>query len=539
MKRLCILIFLFLSGCGVNEISETENSDITVDTSENTEIEVDEVFENAVSENDNINQFQTGSFNLPVFNGECIYSEAEALQELQTLREVNNLDFDINIIYQTGPVKCVGKVWGANLAQGALIDESISYIDLIVGKDDLNNQSRAKVPSEYSRTSDLGSIQANLLFDFSTFGDYITDIDYFDNLETYFFVGHQKSMIYSFDKESSEIKPLVDLSSFVGTTENWETGLLSMNPIKFEDNKLYFLAGYTDKEIRVSISIFSYDYGIDTIKKEKELFLSPQNSNLDWLNCGNIERVNQNTWVFCVGDQDSLYALNETSLRTDLYSGKLIMFSMNESFEVYPASTPSYDPEIFSPVGGDVRPESVLSTPGIKSKFEIEYILALGFRNPWGFAVGDGYIFAPDVGLNKVEEINFVDLNSLDPKFFGWPHKEGEFYYAKDEIGKFWDYEVKPIYSHASVDERCANIGGAIHKSESLPGWNEYFFFLDQCTFEIFIINKSGDNVFRTRSESIKVAPVVVKNDKDGNIIISTYTGQIFWLDLSSLNLSG
>ena len=63
--------------------------------------------------------------------------------------------------------------------------------------------------------------------------------------------------------------------------------------------------------------------------------------------------------------------------------------------------------------------------------------------------------------------------------------------------------------------------------------------FLDQCTFEIFIINKSGDNVFRTRSESIKVAPVVVKNDKDGNIIISTYTGQIFLLDLSSLDLSG
>ena len=165
-----------MSGCGVNEISETENSDISVYTSENTEIEVDEVFENAVSENDNINQSQTGSFNLPVFNGECIYSEAEALQELQTLKEVNNLDFDINIIYQTGPVECVGKVWGANLAQGAIIDESTSYIDLIVGKDDLNNQSRAKVPSEYSRTSDLGSIEANLLFDFSNFGDYITDI---------------------------------------------------------------------------------------------------------------------------------------------------------------------------------------------------------------------------------------------------------------------------------------------------------------------------------------------------------------------------
>ena len=109
MKRLYLLIFLFLSGCGVNEITETENSDISVNISENTEIEVDEVSQNAVSENGNINQFQTGSFNLPVFNGECIYSEAEALQELQTLKEVNNLNFDINIIYQTGPVECVGR----------------------------------------------------------------------------------------------------------------------------------------------------------------------------------------------------------------------------------------------------------------------------------------------------------------------------------------------------------------------------------------------------------------------------------------------
>ena len=79
------------------------------------------------------------------------------------------------------------------------------------------------------------------------------------------------------------------------------------------------------------------------------------------------------------------------------------MFSLTESFEVIPANTPVYNPEIFSPIGGDVRPESVLSTPGIKSKFEIEHILALGFRNPWGFAIGDGYIYAPDVGLNKVE----------------------------------------------------------------------------------------------------------------------------------------
>ena len=536
MRKVYLIIFLLFLTCGTNETTDLESSVEPLNIVDNKEVEVDKNFESNDLENSNFDDSQTGSFNLPVFNGECIYSETEAIQELQALRESNNLEFEINIIYQAGPAECAGRVWGASMAQGAIIDINTSYIDLIVGKTDLNTQSRKEVPSEYDRTSDLGPVEANLLFDFSSFGDYITDIDYFSDMETYFFVGHQKSTIYTFDPESEEIISLIDLSSYIGTTENWETGLLSINPIKFEDNKLYFLAGYTDKEIRVSISIFSYDYNLDETKKEKELFLSPQNSNLDWLNCGNIERFNENTWVFCVGDQDSLYALNETSLRTDLYSGKLIMFSLTESFEVIPANTPVYNPEIFSPIGGDVRPESVLSTPGIKSKFEIEHILALGFRNPWGFAIGDGYIFAPDVGLNKVEEINFIDLNSLEPKFYGWPHKEGEFYYAKDEIGKFWDYEVKPIYSHASVDNRCANIGGAIHKSNSLPGWNEYFFFLDQCTFEIFIINKSGEKVFRTQSTSISSAPVVVKNDKHGNIIISTYTGQIFLLDLESLN---
>ena len=85
---------------------------------------------------------------------------------------------------------------------------------------------------------------------------------------------------------------------------------------------------------------------------------------------------------------------------------------------------------------------------------------------------------------------------------------------------------------------RCANIGGAIHKSEKLPGWNGYFFFVDQCTYEIFIINKTGETVFRSISESIKSPPVVVKNDYLGNILISTYTGEIFQLDLDSLNLA-
>ena len=337
---------------------------------------------------------------------------------------------------------------------------------------------------------------------------------------------------------TDDITPLIDLKDYVGTTENWETGLLSIDIIKTEGDKIYFLAGYTDKDINLSISLFDYDFQTGGIDKEKELFLSTRNGSEDQHNCGNIERINKQTWIFCVGDQDTLYALNENSIRTDLYSGKLIVFSMDDDFELLQTDSPSYNPDIFTPVGLDVRPKAVLASPPVKSSFEINNILALGFRNPWGFAVYDSHVFIPDVGLNKVEEINYLNLDSLEPKFYGWPHKEGDFYYAQDKVGRFWDYEVTPIYQHSSEEDRCANIGGAVHQSKALPGWNGYFFFLDQCTYEIFIINDSGETVFRATSEAISSPPVVVKNNYLGEILISTYTGEIFLLDLKSLDLT-
>ena len=136
----------------------------------------------------------------------------------------------------------------------------------------------------------------------------------------------------------------------------------------------------------------------------------------------------------------------------------------------------------------------------------------------------------------------------MEPKFYGWPHKEGDFFYAREIKGNFWDYEVLPIYQHSSEENRCANIGGAVHKTDhtAMQGWNGYFIFADQCTFEIFLINKTGDRVYRAKpipllgeeENTIKSPPVAVKNTADGDITISTYTGEIYYLSLASLNLS-
>ena len=86
------------------------------------------------------------------------------------------------------------------------------------------------------------------------------------------------------------------------------------------------------------------------------------------------------TLGFCVGDH-TLYALNETSLKQILFWK--VNYVFNEHYEVIPAITPKYNPDIFTPVGGNTRPKSVLASPVVKSKYEIEYILAL-FQKPMG-----------------------------------------------------------------------------------------------------------------------------------------------------------
>ncbi len=478
------------------------------------------------------------SFILPTYNGECLFTEEDALDDLNKLKLDSNLDFQINILYQTGPADCVGKVWGSNLDQGKVVDTDINNIDLIVGKEDLNDQSRGEsLPNEYDRTIDLGLVEGSILMDLSSFQDYATDIDYLEGIQSYLMVGHSKSVIYKYDISTQETNLWLDFSKYVGTTGNWETGLLSLDHMYDKEGYHYFLVSYTDKELNLALSIFEIGKEDSKIKKEKDLFISPQSGAFDFHYGGNIERVNEETWIFGVGDQDTMYGLYENPLRTDILSGKLIMFSVDDEFNIYNANTPTYDPDIFSPIGGDLRPKAILAEPAKKSNSEIKHILALGFRNPWGFSIYENYLFVPDVGLNKVEELNILNLNLNQPMFFGWPHREGTFYYAQDRVGKFWDYEITPAYQHSSEDGRCANIGGAVHRSQDSPGWNGYFFFIDQCSFEIFIINHKADNVFRSSSSIIKSAPVVIKNDKDGNILLSTFTGQIYLLDLKTLNL--
>ena len=100
-KSLSLIFLLLIIGCSATDVQEVTTEETVV----------------------------KGSFALPAYNGQCIYSQEEAVNELESLRQEESLDFEINILYQAGPPECNGRVWGSNLAQGAKVDIDTSRID--------------------------------------------------------------------------------------------------------------------------------------------------------------------------------------------------------------------------------------------------------------------------------------------------------------------------------------------------------------------------------------------------------------------------
>ena len=72
-------------------------------------------------------------FNLPAFNSSCEFTINEAENILIEERKINNLSFEIKIIYEDSS-NCTGKVIGTNLPQGAFINKDVEEIVLVADK---------------------------------------------------------------------------------------------------------------------------------------------------------------------------------------------------------------------------------------------------------------------------------------------------------------------------------------------------------------------------------------------------------------------
>jgi glucose/arabinose dehydrogenase len=96
-------------------------------------------------------------------------------------------------------------------------------------------------------------------------------------------------------------------------------------------------------------------------------------------------------------------------------------------------------------------------------------IFALGLRNPYRFSFDGNDLLVADVGQNRVEELNRVELG----KNYGWRYKEGTFKFntngtISDDLTGIPDGLTDPIlqYDH---DEGISITGGYVYRGNAIP----------------------------------------------------------------------
>jgi glucose/arabinose dehydrogenase len=96
-------------------------------------------------------------------------------------------------------------------------------------------------------------------------------------------------------------------------------------------------------------------------------------------------------------------------------------------------------------------------------------IYASGFRNPYRFSFDGTDLWVADVGQNKVEELDRVEVG----KNYGWRYKEGRFKFntdgtISDDLTGLPDGLVDPVleYDH---DEGASITGGFVYRGSAIP----------------------------------------------------------------------
>lgn len=105
-------------------------------------------------------------------------------------------------------------------------------------------------------------------------------------------------------------------------------------------------------------------------------------------------------------------------------------------------------------------------------------VWAYGLRNPWRFAIDDGYIYIADVGHERYEEINVVPLSEGGHNF-GWIRMEASscFQSGCDAASEGLTLPVHE-YTH---EEGCSVTGGRVYRGEAMPELVGTYFYSDWC----------------------------------------------------------
>ena len=147
-----------------------------------------------------------------------------------------------------------------------------------------------------------------------------------------------------------------------------------------------------------------------------------------------------------------------------------------------------------------------------------EEYYALGFRNPYSFNFdrANGTLWQADVGDSFREEVNQV----VSGGNYGWPFFEGNRPNAAGNVTIGAYYPPKYDYTHASIGDLAAVIGGYVYRGSALPGIVGKYIYSDWPTGRVWALDTTTGKRTSLLESNWQNAPVGWGQDAAGELYL-------------------
>jgi len=259
--------------------------------------------------------------------------------------------------------------------------------------------------------------------------------------------------------------PFLDLSDRIST--DGERGLLSMafDP-KYTENG-YFYVFYTNAGGNIIVDRFTVsggnpDEADQTSGQQVISILHPTFNNHYG---GQLAFGPDGMLYISTGDGGGEGDQTGNAQNTNVLLGKLLRVDVSDATMVVPYTIPQDNPFAFQ-------------------TGKQQEIWAYGLRNPWRFSFDtvQNLLYLPDVGQDKVEEINVAGVSQAGLNY-GWNIMEGTLCYAAETCDT--QGLTMPVleYEHGANDSNgCAVIGGYVYRGSAIPELQGQYIYSDLCT---------------------------------------------------------
>jgi uncharacterized repeat protein (TIGR03806 family) len=325
-----------------------------------------------------------------------------------------------------------------------------------------------------------------------------------------FYVLEQAGRVQAIRDGETEATLIADLTDRVDDSSS-ELGLLGLafHP-EFVSNQQVFLS-YTSKEGRTlysNLSRFTMAGG-EIVPESEELLLKLEQPYSNH-NGGGIAFGPDGYLYFGLGDGGSAGDPLGAGQDTDTLLGKMLRIDVDgEAPYGIPADNPFADG-----VGG--RPE----------------VFAWGLRNPWrwSFDRATGELWAGDVGQNKVEEVDLIQLGGN----YGWNTMEGSACFPSgdscDKSGL-----ILPLAEYTHTDGNKSIVGGFVYRGAAMPSLVGNFLYADTYSGRLWALSydpTTGDPSPVVLMDDTGLSPVSFGESNAGELLIVDYGGGgLYWIE--------